>query len=210
MKKTNLVIVLTAGYLLCQIIADVTASKMVDLFGVYVPAAVFIYALTFTLRDLAHKQLGKKTTVYLVLTAGVVNVLMALYFMFTVALKPAGFWGNQEAYSLILGVVPRIVTASILAEMASELIDTEVYQRWIDRFPNAPQWSRVLVSNGISLPIDSIIFVGVAFAGTMPINALFRVMIGQIIVKAVITVISMPMIYLVPTKKVYIEDGLVD
>jgi uncharacterized integral membrane protein (TIGR00697 family) len=210
MKKTNLVIVLTAGYLLCQIIADVTASKMVDLFGIYVPAAVFIYALTFTIRDVAHKQLGKKATVHLIITAGIVNVLMALYFMFTVALKPAGFWGNQEAYAMIIGVVPRVVTASILAEVASELIDTEIYQRWIERFPNAPQWSRVLVSNGISLPIDSVIFVGIAFFGTMPINALISVMVGQIIVKAVITIISIPMIYLVPTKKVYVEDGLAD
>ena len=210
MKKTNLVIAVTAAYLLCQIIADVTAAKMVEIFGLAVPAAVFIYALTFTLRDVAHKQLGKKTTVFLIITAGVVNVLMALYFSFTVALKPAGFWGNQEAYAMIIGVVPRVVTASILAEVASELIDTEIYQRWIERFPNAPQWSRVLVSNGISLPIDSVIFVGIAFFGTMPINALISVMVGQIIVKAVITIISIPMIYLVPTKKVYVEDGLAD
>lgn len=210
MKKTNLVITIAAAYLMCQIIADVTAVKMVSLFGLAVPAAVFIYALTFTLRDVAHKQLGKETTVHLIISAGIVNVLMALYFMFTVALKPAGFWGNQEAYAMILGVAPRVVTASILAEMASELIDTEIYQKWVERFPNAPQWSRVLVSNGISLPIDSVIFVGIAFFGTMPINALISVMIGQIIVKAAITIISLPMIYLVPTKKVYIEDGLVD
>jgi uncharacterized PurR-regulated membrane protein YhhQ (DUF165 family) len=44
----------------------------------------------------------------------------------------------------------------------------------------------------------------------MPINALISVMVGQIIVKAVITIISIPMIYLVPTKKVYVEDGLAD
>lgn len=210
MKKTNLVIAIAAAYLLCQIIADVTAVKMVELFGLAVPAAVFIYALTFTLRDVAHKQLGKKTTIFLVITAGVVNVLMALYFMLTVSLKPAVFWGNQESYAMILGVVPRIVAASIIAEIVSELIDTEIYQKWIDKFPRAPQWTRVLVSNAISLPIDSVLFVGIAFIGTMPLNALFSVMIGQIIIKAIITLISMPLIYIVPKRKVYVEDGLVD
>lgn len=208
MKKTNLVIAVTATYLLCQIIADVTAAKMVEIFGLAVPAAVFIYALTFTLRDVAHKQLGKKTTVFLVITAGVVNVLMAAYFMFTVALKPAGFWGNQEAYAMILGIVPRIVLASIIAEMASELLDTEIYQRWVDKFPKAPQWTRVLTSNAISLPIDSVLFVGIAFFGTMPISALFSVMYGQVIIKAAITLISLPLIYTVPQRKIYIEDGL--
>ena len=196
MKKTNLIIVLTAGYLLCQIIADVTASKMVDLFGIYVPAAVFIYALTFTLRDVVHKQLGKQQAVFMVLTAGVVNVLMAAYFMFTVWLKPAPFWGNQEAYNLILGVVPRIVGASILAEMISELIDTEIYHR----IKHLAPWKRVLGSNAVSLPIDSLIFVSVAFAGTMPLSALIAVMLGQILLKAVITVISIPLIYVIPDK----------
>ena len=196
MKKTNLVILLTAGYLLCQIIADVTASKMVDLFGIYVPAAVFIYALTFTLRDVVHKQLGKQQAVFMVLTAGVVNVLMAAYFMFTVWLKPAPFWGNQEAYNLILGVVPRVVGASILAEMVSELIDTEIYHR----IKHLAPWKRVLGSNAVSLPIDSLIFVLVAFAGTMPLSALIAVMLGQILLKAVITVISIPLIYVIPDK----------
>ena len=196
MKKTNLIIVLTAVYLLCQIIADVTASKMVGLFGIYVPAAVFIYALTFTLRDVVHKQLGKQQAVFMVLTAGVVNVLMAAYFVFTVWLKPAPFWGNQEAYNLILGVVPRIVGASILAEMISELIDTEIYHR----IKHLEPWKRVLGSNAISLPIDSLIFVSVAFAGTMPLSALISVMLGQILLKAVITVISIPLIYVIPDK----------
>ena len=196
MKKTNLVIVLSAGYLLCQIIADVTASKMVDLFGIYVPAAVFIYALTFTLRDVVHKQLGKQQAVFMVLTAGVVNVLMAAYFMLTSALKPAPFWGNQEAYNLILGVVPRVVGASILAEMISELIDTEIYHR----IKHLAPWKRVLGSNAVSLPIDSVIFVSVAFAGTMPLSALISVMLGQILLKAVITVISIPLIYVIPDK----------
>ena len=198
MKKTNLIIVLTAGYLLCQIIADVTASKMVDLFGIYVPAAVFIYALTFTLRDVVHKQLGKQQAVFMVLTAGVVNVLMAAYFMFTVWLKPAPFWGNQEAYNLILGVVPRVVGASILAEMISELIDTEIYHR----IKHLAPWKRVLGSNAVSLPIDSLIFVSVAFAGTMPLSALIAVMLGQILLKAVITVISIPLIYVIPDKQI--------
>lgn len=201
MKKTNLVIVLTAGYLLCQIIADVTASKMVDLFGIYVPAAVFIYALTFTLRDVVHKQLGKQQAVFMVLTAGVVNVLMAAYFMLTVALKPAPFWQNQEAYNLILGVVPRVVGASILAEMVSELIDTEVYHR----IKHLAPWKRVIGSNAVSLPIDSLIFVSVAFAGTMPVAALISVMLGQILLKAVITVISIPLIYVIPDRQIFTD-----
>ena len=137
----------------------------------------------------------------MVLTAGVVNVLMAAYFMLTSALKPAPFWGDQVAYNLILGVVPRIVGASILAEVVSELIDTEIYHR----IKHLAPWKRVLGSNAVSLPIDSLIFVSVAFAGTMPVAALISVMLGQILLKAVITVISIPLIYVIPDRQIFTD-----
>jgi hypothetical protein len=93
--------------------------------------------------------------------------------------------------------VPRIVIASITAEVVSELIDGEVYSNWKKRVKGAPQWTRVAVSNGISLPIDSIIFVVIAFAGTLPVQGLLALIWGQIVIKAIITVVSVPAIYLV-------------
>ena len=45
-------IVLVGLYIACELIANVTASKPVQLGGMVVPAAIFIYTLTFTLIDL--------------------------------------------------------------------------------------------------------------------------------------------------------------
>jgi uncharacterized integral membrane protein (TIGR00697 family) len=167
-RKMNKTIILVAGYLLCQIVADITAVKIVGpILGQFVPAA-----------------------------AAIVNVLMALYLVFTNALPAAPFWGNQESYSAILGIVPRIVVASIIAELISELIDTEIYHRVKEKSP----WLRVILSNTVALPIDSALFVGIAFYGTMPASGLFDIVQGQVIVKALITVVSVPLIYLVKEK----------
>lgn len=195
-----LTIAVVSGYLLCQIIADVTAVKVVALWGFTVPAATFIYALSFTMRDLAHKQLGKQATVTLIWAAAIVNVLMALYFVLTIKLPAAPFWGLQEAYANVLGVVPRVVAASIAAELVSQLLDTEVYQRVWDRFPKAPQIFRVLASNSVAGPVDSLIFIFVAFGGTMPVAVLWQLVLGQTLFKWVLAVISMPMIYLIPER----------
>jgi uncharacterized integral membrane protein (TIGR00697 family) len=193
----NKTIILVAGYLLCQIVADITAVKIVGpILGQFVPAAVFIYAVTFTWRDLIHRHLGRQAAVNIVWTAAIVNVLMALYLVFTNALPAAPFWGNQESYSAILGIVPRIVVASIIAELISELIDTEIYHRVKEKSP----WLRVILSNTVALPIDSALFVGIAFYGTMPASGLFDIVQGQVIVKALITVVSVPLIYLVKEK----------
>ena len=63
---------------------------------------------------------------------------------------------------MVLAPVWGIVVASIIAEIASELIDTEAYSRWVARFGEDKQWGRVLFSNAIAIPVDSAVFVGLA------------------------------------------------
>jgi hypothetical protein len=203
LSMTDLTIIVVSLYLLGQIIADVTAFKMVEIFGITVPAATFIYALTFTKRDLAHKQMGYKSTITLIWAAAIVNVLMAAYFVFTIYLPSPVWFEHSSAYAMVLGIVPRIVLASILAELFAQLLDTVVYQKWWERFPNAPQWTRVLVSNFAAIPLDSALFILVAFYGIMPNQALFPLIWGQTLVKGAMTLISMPMIYLIPQNPKY-------
>jgi len=194
----TLVIAVVALYLMCQIIADVTAVKIVELWGLTFAGGTFIYAISFTARDLAHKQLGKKATVRLIWAAGIVNVLMAAYFVFILKMPYPVWWEGQEAMEMTLGIVPRIVGASIAAELVAQLIDTELYQLVWKRWPKAPQFVRVLASNGIASPIDSIVFVFIAFYGTMPFVALWGIVWGQTVWKWALALISMPSIYLIP------------
>ena len=175
-----------------QLTADVTAVKIVDLFGVTIPAATFIYAITFTWRDVMHKKLGKTKTQQTIIMAAICNIAMVLYFAFTSQLPSAVFCPNQEAYTMIFGVVWRITVASILAEVVSQLVDTEIYSL----LDNKPQWIKMLLSNIVSVPLDSIIFVTIAFGGTMPINAFVSIALGQILFKMIVSTVSLPSVYL--------------
>jgi len=51
--------ILIGLYIACELIANVTASKPVQLGGIVVPAAIFIYTITFALIDLINESLGK-------------------------------------------------------------------------------------------------------------------------------------------------------
>lgn len=205
-KKVRMIIVVVGLYLFAQIIADVTAFKMIEIFGVTLPAGTFVYALTFTKRDLAHKTMGKKNTLYLIWVAAAINILMAAYFVFTIKLPSPVWFEHSAAYATVLGLVPRIVLASILAEVIAQVADTYIYQAWWEKFPKLPQWTRVLASNGVGVPIDSALFAIVAFWGVIPVNQLPAIIIGQIIFKYIITVISLPTIYTVPQNPDYNLD----
>ena len=208
------VVLLVGGYVICQAIADIGATKIVQIGSVTIPAGTFIFTITFTLRDMIHKRLGKEWARACIVAAGIFNVLMAGYLALMAKLPAPVFFGLSESWSAIFALVPSITVASITAEIVSELIDTEVYHLWKTKMASWPQWSRVLVSNAVSLPIDSFIFGSLAFTvlplvfggESLPLTVALGLIGGQIIWKAIVTVVSLPGIYLVKEKPI-VEGG---
>lgn len=193
---------LVGGYVALQLIADVGAAKIVEVWGINMPAGTFVFALTFTWRDLMHKRLGKTTARAAIVVAALCNLGMVLAFQAAILQKPAVFWPNQEAFAATLGIVWRITIASIVAELVSELIDTEVYHAVAKKATGKWQFLRVLASNAVALPVDSALFGTLAFYGTMPLAAIWQITIGQVLFKALVTAVSLPGIYLVADRPV--------
>ncbi len=184
-------------YITCEIIANVTASKPVMIAGIVVPAAVFIYALTFTLIDLVNERFGKQGARYVVYTAFLANLLLAVYAQFAIWLPAAPFYEGQEAFKSVLGSTPRIVVASLTAYLVASLIDTEIFAWWREHV-GGYRWLRVLASNAVSTFVDSAVFITLAFAGVFPVFPLIR---GQYLIKMFVTVVSIPLIYLIRARR---------
>ncbi len=194
---TTAALVSAALYVAAQILADVTSLKIALIGSLSIDGGTFVYPLTFTLRDLVHKTLGKRAARTLIVTAAGVNLFMAALFAFVSWLPADPSWGLQVEFAAILGPVWRIVIASILAEVVAELLDTEIYHAWVTRVTTRYQWVRVLVSNAVSIPTDSLIFVWIAFGGVLPVDTVWSIFWSNVLVKGAITLISLPSIYLV-------------
>lgn len=190
-------IVIIACYIGTQMMADIGSLKIALVFGFSVDGGTFIYPFTFTLRDLVHKRLGKKAARILVISAAVINMAMALFFWIVSILPQDPAWGMGAEFSMILGPVWLIVTASIIAEVVGELMDTEIYHFWRTKVTKRYQWVRVLVSNGLSAPVDTFIFVLIAFAFVLPFGTVLEIFVFNVIIKYMVTIVSMPAIYLV-------------
>jgi hypothetical protein len=193
-------IIVVSLYIAFQIISDVASLKIVQLGGFSIDAGTFIYPMTFTVRDLVHKALGKRIARTVVVLAGVLNLFMAAMFHLTAWLPEDPSWGHGAAFAVILGPVWRIVIASICAEIVSELLDTEIYDAWTRRVTRRHQWSRVLVSNAVSVPVDSLIFCWAAFGLTLPNPVVWSIFISNVLIKGAVTLVSLPGIYLVKGK----------
>lgn len=193
-------ILVTSAYIAAQIFSDITSLKIVSFMGFSMDAGTLIYPITFTLRDLVHKVAGRKAARVIIVAAGVINLFMAALFWLVSALPYDPSAGPQPDWDSVLAPVWRIVIASIIAEIASELTDTEVYQFWVTRVTRQHQWLRVLVSNSVSVPLDSLIFVWAAFGGIYSNAVVWSIFWANILLKGIVTIVSMPAIYLVPDR----------
>jgi hypothetical protein len=188
---------LTALYIAAQMLADIGSLKIALVAGFSVDAGTFVYPFTFTLRDLVHKRLGVRAARLTILLAGAINLAMAGYFAFSAWLPSDPSWGLGREFASVLGPVWRIVLASIAAELVSELADTEIYRLWVSRVTRRLQALRVLSSNAVSVPLDTLIFCWGAFGGVLPAATVWSIVASNLILKGAVTVASLPAIYLV-------------
>ena len=197
-------------YLSFQIFADILSLKATSFFGLTLGAVFFVYPLTFTFRDIMHKVLGKEVAKLVIYTALSINVVMLGIFWIYVNMPVAeGSEWAQPASELIFGNIWRIVVASVVAEFISEMMDTELYQRWVNKWGEKHQWGRVLYSNTIAGPLDVILFNLIAFTGLWETSLILAVVKTEILLRICMAVVSIPLIYLVPTPKSKVMKAVV-
>ncbi len=202
MKSSSVVpgaaVTVVAAYIAAQMLADVASLKIGVVAGLAVDMGTFVYPVTFTLRDVVHKLIGRANARLLVVLAGVINLLMVLYLMAAAAVPSDASWGLGREFSAVFAPVWRIVVASIVAEVASELADTEVYHWFVTRVTRRHQWARVLVSNSVSVPLDNVLFAVGAFGWNLPWPVVGQIFVFNLVLKYGITLVSLPLIYVAP------------
>ncbi len=186
-----------SAYIAAQMLSDILSLKIAWVAGFSVDAGTFIYPFTFTLRDLVHKVLGRGAARTVIVAAGVINLVMAGMFALAAWLPPDPTWPLQREFAAVLTPVWRIVVASIVAEVFSELTDTEIYHLWVARITRRFQWMRVLISNAVSIPLDSLIFCWGAFGGQLPGATVWSIFWANVLLKGFVTLIGLPTIYVV-------------
>jgi uncharacterized integral membrane protein (TIGR00697 family) len=200
-RTVRTLVIVSVCYIAAQIFADITSLRIILLANMSIDAGTLVYPFTFTLRDMVHKIGGVSIARTLIFLAAGINIFMALLFWLVGILPADPAVGPQLEFVMVLSPIFRLVLASILAEVIAELMDTEAYRLWERRFGEKHQWGRVLLSNAVSIPIDSLVFVLVAFAGDLPNEVVLSIFVSNVILKGIVTLISIPGIYMVRGEK---------
>ena len=106
----------------------------------------------------------------------------------------AGFWHHQQQYQSVLASSGNVVIASLLAFLASQILDITVYQRIKNASQGRWLWLRSNASTFIGQFVDSSIFIAIVFYAS---NNKLSILFGSLIIKMILSVAMTPFVYLI-------------
>lgn len=114
-----------------------------------------------------------------------------------VALPPAPFWKNQEAYEVAFGTAWRVAGASMIAYFCGEFVNSYVLARMKILTAGKWLWTRTIGSTIFGEAVDSALFYPLAFygSGIIPDEQLPKVMLAQFVGKVLVEVLFTPLTY---------------
>lgn len=183
-------------FVACLLISNIIAGKLVQIWGIVLPAAVILFPLTYVFGDILTEVYGFRRARLVIWIGFIANLLMAAVFVVTIALPHPAFWNEQSAFRTVLGFTPRLVAASLVAYWAGEFSNSIVLSkvkiltrgRWL--------WFRTIGSTLVGEGLDTLLFITIAFAGALPAVVLFEMMLAQYVWKVGYEIAVTPLTYL--------------
>ena len=203
LSKTPLsVLFLVIGfiYVSCLITSNIITAKMISVLGITLPAAVILFPITYIIGDVMTEVYGFKKARIIIWAGFGCNLFVVLVFMLTIILPHPDFWTNQEAYELVLGTTPRILLASLTGYLFGEFSNSIVLSRLKVVTNGKRLWVRTILSTIVGELLDSVIFITIAFVGTMDFTELLLMILFQYLFKVLYEVLCTPLTYFVVNK----------
>ena len=206
-KTLSWVVGLSAALIMAMTVADFAAAKFLDFGWVVTPAGALLFAVVFVVRDMLHKLAGAAVVQRVILIGVVLNLLIA-GFMYAMTFIPAPEFRPSVHFDAVWKMSLGIVIGSEIATIASQWVNTVVYQKLWER--DWGSWARTFVSNLVSLPVDAVLFVLFAFVFIPPLlggdpmeinKAISRIVSGSTLFKLAVILALTPLVSLAPWRE---------
>lgn len=193
--------VIMAAFVACLLISNIIAVKVVNIGPFFFDGATIFFPLVYIFGDILTEVYGYARSRMVIWTGFALNILMAGMFWVIGHLAGAaeGGWDAfaQDAYMRILGIVPRIVLASLIAYFLGEFVNSYILSRLKVWTKGKNLWLRTIVSTVFGEGVDTVIFVTIAFAGLIPTPALITMIISNYVFKTLYEIGMTPITYIV-------------
>lgn len=200
MKVSQWFVVITAVFVTALVTANIIAVKLVSVFGLILPAAVVIFPVSYIFGDILTEVYGYRQARRVIWLGFFCNLLAVVAIWLGQVLPAASFWDAQAAYERILGYTPRLLAASFLAYLVGEFANAFVLAKMKIATQGRWLWTRTIGSTLIGQGLDSLVFITLAFIGTIPTEGLLTAIITQWLFKTGYEIVATPLTYAIVTQ----------
>jgi queuosine precursor transporter len=196
-KTTKYYDIILASFVGFLLISNICAVKIIDLNGFLTDGGALLFPLTYIFGDILTEVYGYKYARRAIWTAFGVMAIASLTFL-AVGAAPAGAdWGLQDSWNNILGFVPRIVIASLIAFLIGQFMNAFVLAKLKAKYGKNRMWMRLIGSTIVGELFDTAVFTLVAFtaSGFMSGADMFKFIIQGWIFKTVVEIVMLPVTY---------------
>jgi uncharacterized integral membrane protein (TIGR00697 family) len=189
MKISYRLVIITAVFVTCLITANVIAVKIISLGPFILPAAIFVFPISYIFGDVLTEVYGYRVARRVIWLGFACNLVFVFFAWVGQILPPVSFWEGQAAYESILGYTWRLLAASICGYLAGEFANSYVLSRMKILTRGRWLWSRTIGSTIVGEGLDTVIFITLAFIGTasfVPIMILYH-WLAKVLIEAVAT-----------------------
>ncbi|MCR4335178.1 MAG: queuosine precursor transporter [archaeon] len=194
-KETKYFAVITGFFVAVLLISNIASTKILELGFFVFDGGTILFPLAYIFGDILTEVYGYKRARKVIWTGFAAALVMSVVFAIVGMLPSAADWPLQGAYDSILGVVPRIVIASLIAYFAGEFSNSFILAKMKIWSKGKALWKRTIGSTIIGEGIDTSIFVMVAFYGVFPDEVLIAIIISNYIFKVGVEVLFTPITY---------------
>lgn len=191
LTKTELYAILTGIATSCLIISNILAFKTFVLFDLILPCAVIIFPVIYIVDDVLAEIYGFSKARKVIYLGFIMNLVAVILYNIAIALPAPVFFEGSDAFALVLSNSLRVLIASFAAYFFGSLLNAWVMVKLKEKAEKY-LFVRCIISTICGEGLDAIIFISIAFYGTMPVTSLLIMIIAQAGVKTIYEIIVYP------------------
>ncbi|MBC7208822.1 MAG: queuosine precursor transporter [Methyloversatilis sp.] len=160
-------------------------------------AGVLFFPISYVFGDILTEVYGYARSRRVIWTGFAALAFASTMAAVVVALPPAPFWHNQQAYEIAFGSAWRVSIASLIAFCCGEFVNSFVLAKMKLWMAGRRLWMRTIGSTLFGEGVDSLLFYPLAFwgSGIIPDEQLPAVMLAQFVAKVGVEVAFTPLTY---------------
>lgn len=191
--------VLLALFTTIFVLSNIVSTKGVQVGPLVTDGAFFLFPAAYVIGDVISECYGFRAARHAVWTGFLAMIIAVSTFYVAILLPAASFYEGQAAFAVTLGLVPRIVVASLSGYAAGQLLNAWLLTLMKDRLGERGLWKRLLGSTVVGEFGDTLIFCLIAapVIGISTVGDTANYVVVGFVWKTLVEVVVMPITYLV-------------